>query len=363
MTLRIFACMVTISSALFLTGCGAEATPEEAVIRPVRAITVSASNAQQTRTFAGTARAGTEINMSFRVAGTLRSVAVKVGMRLKKGTVIATLDDADQKLQVDQAKAQEENARIGVQTAKANLDRVRGLYENNNIALSEYESAKNNYAAAVSNYETSKKATNLNRSQLSYTKLFAPMDGFIGAVNAEVNENVQAGSVIAVLNSENDLEIVVGAPETFISQLKIGDGAQVVFPALNNASYEGVVAEVSYAIDSSTSTYPITVRLSNQGRGLRPGMAAEVTLSLHAQDSTPGFLVPALAVAEDQGGRFVFLLEPTEDGLAKVRRQPVEVGELSGENLVIVAGLEDGQQVVTAGINRMTDGLIVRNIK
>ncbi len=89
-------------------------------------------------------------------------------------------------------------------------------------------------------------------------------------------------------------------------------------------------------------------------------MAAEVAFNFQATDNRERFLVPPFAVGEDREGRFVFVVEPQESGLGTVRRRAVTVGELTSDGLEILSGLADGEEVVTAGVTKITDGLTVR---
>lgn len=345
---------------LLCLACGTETVVQEEIVRPVRYEIVGQAQSATVRRFSGTAHAGTETRLSFRVSGIVKEVPLKSGQRVKKGDLIAVLDDADVRLQVEQAKSAEVNARSNMDTAKANLNRVKGLYENNNVALSEYEAAKNQFAAARSSYDSSRKSTRLQESQMKYFKLHAPMDGIIGSIQVERNENVSAGQQIAELNSEGDMEIRVGLPEAWISRAKTGDPATVTFTALPDKTFEGTVSEVSYAIDQGNQTYPVTITLAETSVDVRPGMVAEAALDLREEVGGDGLIVPAVAVAEDAGGQYVYLVTPAEAGMGTVARRPVEVGRLTNSGFEIISGLEAGDMVVTAGVNNIRDGLKVK---
>ncbi len=347
-------------SLLVLSFCSSGKNEKKEIIRPVRFQEARPSGSIRTRSFSGVAQAGTETNLSFRVNGIVESVLVKVGQKVKQGDPVASLNGDDARLQYEKARAAEKNTRVQMNTAKAHLDRIRGLYENNNVALSEYETTKNNYAAAVSSYESSKRSADLERSQLDYTKLYAPMDGFITRVNVEKNENIQTGSTVAVLNSAGDFEISVGLPETFISRVKTGDKTSIAFSAIPDRAFDGVVTEVSYAISSETSTYPVTVTLESGSGEIRPGMAADVTFTFAAGEGERRLVAPASAVAQDQKGNYVFIVEAAEGGFGFVRRREVTVGKLTGEGFVIEDGLLEGDLVVTSGVNKISDGMKVR---
>ena len=104
----------------------------------------------------------------------------------------------------------------------------------------------------------------------------------------------------------------------------------------------------------------VTVRLIAPDPDMRPGMAADVSFRFRAVSSRNFIVVPAIAVGEDRGGRFVFVVEPTGEGLGIVHRRDVTVGELTSDGLEVVSGLSDGDRVITAGVSKIQDGLTVR---
>ena len=88
--------------------------------------------------------------------------------------------------------------------------------------------------------------------------------------------------------------------------VKKGEKAEVTFPSLEGKVFEGVISEVSFNIDSASSTYPVSIALSNPSEEIRPGMAVNVALSFAAEEKKAGMVVPVNTVAEDRGGRFVY---------------------------------------------------------
>ena len=97
------------------------------------------------------------------------------------------------------------------------------------------------------------------------------------------------------------------------------------------------------AATGAGATYPVTVRLSEETGDVRPGMAAEVAIPFEEGDGRPRILVPPFAVGEDREGRFVYVAEREEGESAVVRRRAVRVGELSGEGIEILDGLQEGE--------------------
>lgn len=342
------------------SGCSKESGEPEEVIRPVRYKQVQWSGGKMVRTFSGISKAETETKLSFRVGGVISAVNAEVGQRVKKGDIIASIDTTDMNLQLEEARAAVQNARVQQETAGSNLNRVRELYENNNIALSEYEGAKNQYASAQATYESLQKKFDLQKRQLSYGKLVAPVNGIVAEVPGGKNENVKAGEVVAVLTSGKNIDVEVGIPGALIHLVQPEMSTTVRFTSDPGEEFSGMVRKISH-VSSASSTYPVTIRLDTVTEKVRPGMPAEVTFEFKTGDDSIRLLVPGSAVAEDSQGRFVFVVKAgPEQGIAAVHRQPVKVGVLTANGFEILEGLNDGDLIVTAGISKITDGMKVR---
>lgn len=341
-------------------GCDAEAPVPEPIIRPVRYIEVAAAEGGRARMFSGVARAGVESSLSFRVAGTLEQIPVKVGDRVRSGQLIAQIDSIDYELQVNQAEAALRQAEAQASNAEADLRRVRGLYENDNASRDDLDAALAGAASTAAQVESFDKQLDLARRQVDYTRLRAPVAGAIAELRVEVSENVGPGQVVAVLASGVAPEVELAVPESLITQIAEGNVVSVRFDALADRTFEGAVTEVGVSATALATTFPVSVRLQDANPDVRPGMAAEVTFVFGADDATVRFYVPPEAVGEDREGRFVFVAQPTEAGLGIARRRPVTIGDFTPTGIEIIEGLASGDLVVTAGVSRIEDGQEVR---
>lgn len=345
-----------------LGGCKPEVEAPPPPLRPVRAITVTDAEGPRTRTFAGTAQSGAESRLSFKVAGTLTDIPVKVGDDVKKGTLLARLDATDYELQVQEAGAAYAQAQAQLRNAEATFNRTRDLYASRTASRQDLDQARAARDSARASLYSIGKRLQLARSQVRYTKLEAPVDGVISAVAAEVNENVGSGQPVVVLSSGDSPEVRFAVPEVLVARVKAGDTVRVRLDALADRTFDAAVTEVGVTGSGTGSTFPVTARIESPDEAIRPGMAAEVTVDFAAPDpdTRPPLRVPPFAVAEDVDGRFVYVLEDVGGGEATVRRRPVEIGDLTADGLAITAGLEPGLQLVTAGVTRLTDGQRVR---
>ncbi len=343
------------------SACTKKEVSKEEVLRPVRYQEVLASGGVQLKTFSGSARAGIETKLSFKVSGTVQTITVKVGEQIKAGKLISSVDPSDYILQYKEADAAVSRADAEEKNAKSGYERLALLYENQNASLAEFESARTQYESARAFEKSAKQRRKLAKSQLDYTRLCTPLDGIVAEVNVEENENVQLGQSIILLNSGSDIEVTVAIPELYISRIKVGDAVKVAFTAIRDKTHEGVVTEVSFATGRSATTYPVTIKINDPDEGIRPGMAVDVLFTFIYEGSENKMLVSAFSVSEDKDGVFVYVVATGEqDGVGIIQKKPVSVGELTNEGIEITTGLEEGDKVVSAGVSRITAGMKVK---
>ncbi|MEQ9440694.1 MAG: efflux RND transporter periplasmic adaptor subunit [Cyclobacteriaceae bacterium] len=350
---------LALLSLILLYGCGNSGEEEKNEwVKPIKYGVVESSGGLTTRTFNGITQSGSETNLSFRTGGLITQLNVAVGQRLKKGQVLAQLDQTDALLALEQAQLDVANARVQLETASSSFERIKQLYQTNNASLSDYEKAKSTLSSAQSSYEISLKRLDKQRSQLSYTTLTAPMSGIVSSVNVETNEVVRPGQSILIMSREDakDIEAQVGVPEKYISQVKQGNPTNIRIPTLSS-ELEGVIAEVGYS--SSGGTYPVSTSLINPADEVRPGMPVEVTFTFGHEDQDPQLIVPVKAVGEDESGQFVYVLSPINDEIHEAKRTMVEIGSLTSGGFIVRSGLSHDQIVAVAGLRTLYDGMKV----
>ena len=366
--------LILFGFILVFSSCGKEKKKIIAeTIRPVKYGKVILSGDILSETFSGSAQSSKESKMSFKVSGTITSINVRVGDLVRKGALIAKIDQTDYSVQYQQSLANMKSVETQIQSArsqlinsKATYERIEKLYENNSVSISEFEQAKSGYELAEAAYNASlaqanasKKQVESAQNQVKYSNLIAPFSGIISSVNVEENEIVGSGSPIATISATDNPEISVGIPEIFISKVSKGQNVSISFSALQNQIFKGKVYEVGYS-SMGRSTYPVTIRIDSPSQEIRPGMAVDVKFSFGNDDKNPQKLVaPAPSVGEDSNGHFVFVLEGDEKDFL-VKKKNVKIGELTTEGFEIVNGLSNGDLVATAGLSTLLEGMKVR---
>ena len=349
------------ASVALLPGCEkkTEAVAEE-IVRPVRVEPAKQSGGTVTRMFSGSAKAGTETRLSFKVGGTISTLKLKVGDKLRKGKTVASLESRDQGLQVQEAKAGVKQAEAQRRNARANYERVKALYENNNATQAELDSARTAYDSAREAVAGAKKRTDLAKSQAGKTRLRVPVDGVVAKVLVEEGENVQPGQSIAILNSGARAEVAIAVPEALIGRIEDGQAAEVSFDAVKGVRFAATVSEIGIAPDGTAGTYPVLVTLDEEDDRVKSGMAAEVKVRFGKKGEKKRLVVNPKAIGEDKEGRFAFVAVPGEPGFAKVERRSVKTGNIGSEGIEVLDGISVGELVVTAGLTYLQDGKRVR---
>jgi len=344
-----------------LSGCDKESEAVETQLRPVRYITVENPLALRTRTFTGSSKSAQQSRLSFKVAGTVVKVPVQVGDELKTGDLVAALDPSQYELQLQQSQAALMQSQANARNAESNYERVKGLYENNNASRNDLDSARATAESARAQTRSTQKSLELARLNLSYTQLRVEADCSIASLAVEINENVSVGSQVAQVNCGQELEVILEVPESLIADIRQNMPVDIRFDAMANKVFKGQVSEVGISSSETSSTFPVSVRLdrdlNSPELSLRTGLAAEVTFSFAVDTALNRYLVPLASVVNDVQGTFVFIADPAEQqGEAVVRRNSVQLGELTDKGIEILLGLEAGDRVITAGVSVVRDG-------
>jgi RND family efflux transporter MFP subunit len=339
-----------------VAGCkGEAAVKEEAVVRPVKVVTVSAAPDGRTLTYSGVVRARIESSIGFRVGGKIVERAVNVGDRVKVGQLIARLDDTDLKLAENSARAAVTAARTRRDVTRDNLERAKPLLAQQFISQAAYDIRRNDLDSAVSALDSADAQLRQAANATGYATLTADKAGIVTAVMGEPGQVVSAGQAVIALAEAGETEIAIGVPEQDAGRIAVGQRASIALWAGAGASTEGRIREIAGQADAASRTYAVRVSAHNPPQSMRLGMTATVAIRIDGQG--PALLVPLTAVTESEGAPVVFVVD-RENGT--VRRMPVTVAGTADEGLRVAGGLKAGDMVVSAGVQFLRDGMRVR---
>ncbi len=337
-------------AALSLAACSRPAPVEEPV-RAVKVMTVRTSSLQARQEFSGEVRPRIESRLGFRVAGKLVQREVELGQRVRAGQVLARLDPQDYRLAADAAQAQLGVALTNRDLAAADFKRFKELREQNFISGAELERREAALKSAQAQVDQAQAQLATQRNQGSYTTLVADVDGVVTAIEAEPGQVVSAGQPVVRLAQDGARDAVFAVPEDKLALMPQGSAVVVrLWPG--QTQFDGRVREISASADPVTRTYQVKVGIA--GRPLPP-LGATVTVLPRVQGSERALAIklPTSALRQDGAATAVWVLEP--DSMT-VRSQPVQIATADGNEAVVAAGLQEGQQVVTAGVHVLSPG-------
>jgi len=343
--------IITATIALVFSACSDE--KKEQQLRPVRTMTLKAANAISSHTFNGIARSDVAARLSFNVSGRLKSVNVKPGQFVKKGSLVAEIDDAYFKLKVAEVRASLKQTASELEHAKARYDRVQKLYVNRSSSLSDLDSARTAYDSAKANRRAMQTRLEQAQLELSYTRLKAPLNGSVSEIHVRKGENVTAATSIATISSTKNIEVPISVPGSMIDAIKVGQLTKVTFDDIKNKSFNARITEVSHTSSMRTTTFPITVRIIKPSKKIHPGMAATVTFSIGKENKTKSFVIPVHALMEDEESFYIYVVEELQGDIGIIRRQNVSRGSLTGNGIILTEGAEENMKVLTAGMSRV----------
>jgi multidrug efflux system membrane fusion protein len=327
-------------------GCAEEAQKTEP-LRPVRTIAVGAPSAQEW-TLAGEVRARYETRLAFRLPGQMLGRSAEVGSRVAAGQPIARIDARDAGLAEAQARAQLAQAESQATLAEAELQRFTELRAKNFISQAEFDRRAAQAHQAREQVSAAHAAAMQAANQIGYTVLTAPHAGVITALEAEVGQVLAAGQTVARLARPEQLEVAVSVPEHRLREFTGGMRYEIRLWSAPGASYAGRLREISPVADPATRTYAARIALQGEDSRLGIGMTAELRVRGEG-GSTPR--LPLSAVFHQDGKPAVWVVAGDQ-----VRLVAITTGEVRGNDVDVVAGLEAGQRVVTAGVNRLEPG-------
>jgi RND family efflux transporter MFP subunit len=300
--------------------------------------------------FVGSTQPEQQSVISSKVSGRIVKLFVDIGSRIKKGQVLAKIDDTDYRNNFERAKAELERIKAQLELAKINYERAENLIKTKSIAQAEYDNAKSNYQSLLAAYETAKKNLEKAEIDLNETNIVAPYDGIVVEKRADVGSFVGPQSPIFVIQSSKTFFLGKIA-EKDITKLKIGDILDVEFPSLKKV----VKGRVSSIKPSSTGTgFDVVIDLSESVPANLLGVAYLKISQSDKSQSDGLYLLPYEAIYISQEGEFVF---SADNGTArKVKVSVIE--NLSDFALVKIP--EGITQIISPVSDRIYDGQRVK---
>ncbi len=308
----------------------------------------------------GRAEAYSTVNVRSRVNGQLQSLAFTPGSHVKKGDLLAQVDQRPLKAAYDEAMGNVARDQAQLVKAEADLARYENMLGKGFVSRADYDLYKANLGVARAALESDRAAARAAQTQLDFTTIVAPFDGVTGAPLAYPGATLSADTTdIVVLNQVDPIRVAFAIPEDSLAAVRqsVRRGTLAVMAKIPGDEGEPLQGELEFidnAVDATTGTIVLKGRFTNRDGRLTPGQFAEVTLP--ATRLFDAISIPVVALQSSSTGTFVFVVKPD----STVEQRSITTGATTADRVVVDKGLQAGERVVTEGQMLLVDGARVR---
>ena len=356
-----------LAAVVFLSGCGGNSAPastpasedeSSALDAQVETLLLATDSFEDIIAVSGVIDATDDAVLSAQSSGTVKMMA-PLGRRVSRGEVIASLDRDLLVAAVNQAKAAVDNAAASLTLTTDEVLRLEPLLEDSIISASRFQTAVTMQIQSEASLRQAEAILSQAEVQLNNTFIVAPFAGTIEEHRVAVGEQAIMGSpIIRVINTQK-VKVTVGIPERYAGDIEVGTEVSVITRSLTEIARTGKVTFAGNSINPRNRTFTIEAEISNSNGQLKPEMIADVHISRQRLDSV--LTIPRSAVVKDEDGNSVYVVDHS-DGSSVVNRRSVTLGAAYAERVVVLGGLQEGEEVVILGQNILTDGLSVEVI-
>lgn len=364
----------------------AEARQVETAVPRMNVVRVGRSNRNSGIILPGSIQPITEAPVLARADGYVLRRLVDIGDRVKTGQVLAEIDAPELTDQVAQARAAEQQSEAALEQATANVkqgqtdmelarimaQRSGVLVGRGAVARQDDDQTQAQYQAKLAALQSLEKAVEVQRANIAaaksnlarlqrmdeYRRVVAPFDGVITLRNVDVGALVTSGNTMLYRIAQVDtLRTYVTVPQSYADSIHPGQPAVLTVSNLPGRQFTGSVARSSNALDPNSRTLLVEVHVPNEGRVLLPGMYAQVELT--SARAEPPLLVPSDAMIMRDNGAQVAVVGPDQ----VIHLHKIDVGRDYGDRLEVVAGLHEGDRIVSNPGDVAHDGLKIEAVE
>jgi len=334
----------------------------------------------------------TDVQISAYVPAKITKLPVKEGNEVQEGQLLVQLDDTEYRAAVNRARAELASAKASMEQAGLAFNRQKELHQRKLTSQEQYDMAKTELDLAEARNRQAEASLDQARYNLSKTTMTSPMHGIVTSLNAEVGEIVMIGTmnnpgtVIMTVSDMSEIETEVEVDETDIAQVKLGQEAEISVDAYPDTTFKGKVTEIGHTARVSglgtqdqVTNFMVKVMLLDEVPSIRPGMSASVDITTDSRIDVLNVPIQAVVMREEKSDSLTSEKEGKEGAMASTdsgsaegekekkekeeekedvegiflvvdgRAKFVEVatGIADQQNIEIVSGIEDNDQVVT----------------
>ena len=335
---------IFLFAAIFLFGGCRQERAQKETVKTVKVTTAVRYGDEKTASFPGRIRAASEINVSFRISGPIVGIHAGEGQFVRKGQILAEMDSRDYIIQLAATEAE-------YRQIKAEAERIRQLFELQNIAENDYDRAMSALKQITAKYERHKNA-------LDDTKLTAPFDGYIQKRFYDAGETIDAGMSVFSMISAVSPEAHINIPAAVYIKRDRFDAYSCHFELFPDVAYSLELISINQKANLN-QLHTVRFRLGkNDGLPALP-IGSTIMVTIHfKQENTEMVSIPTTALFEIDGKPTVWVYD---ENVGNVNARHIALYEIRTDGTVVVSeGVKSGEHVVSAGVQALSDGEKVR---
>lgn len=308
------------------------------------------------------------VEVMSRISGRLERVVPYRGDTVRRGQLLAVVEDSDLQQQIRRseasilvAKAGAKREQAGVENLRLQLKRIERLHEDRLVSDQDLQDLQSRVRVAESQLELAEAQIQQAEAalhelvvQAEQTKIYSPLDGVVGSRYLEPGALVSPSVPIVSVIDLSEVKTVVPAPERALQSLRVGLATKTTVDAFPGKTYQGSIARISPFLNPETRSADVEIEIANPEKALRPGMFARVQIDV--KTSREILAVPRAALLTRGSQKGVYLLSTD----MKTVFQPVEIGRVQGDFVEILGGLPAGTRIVTTGAQNLNEGDLVK---
>jgi membrane fusion protein (multidrug efflux system) len=324
--------------------------------RPVQTVVLAPQTLQEKLFATGVLGAEQDVIMQSEVAGRVKKVHKQLGEKCRRGETLVQLDPETYQIAVAQAKAMLAQSKVRLGQAKRDWDRMQALKESAVATAQQLDQAASSQSTAAAALEQAQATLRGAQRNLRETTIKCPFSGYVAEEKLEVGQTVGPNISVARLVDLKKLKLTLNVTSASLSRIRAGQSVELTDPALPEQTYRGVVSRLGVAADANTRNFPVEVQVDESEGALRAGQIVHATLALKEHVDVLSIPVESLITRIENNHVFVVV-----DGIAK--KKTVRTGPQIGEQIIVLDGLKNGDEVVSIGGQELTDGTEVEVIR
>jgi len=348
---------------LLLSSCSSQESKENKA-DPDTAIAVTvatpATDGQQDLNISGQVEAVESASISTRVMGYITRINVKVGDKVSKGQLLATISNEDILAKRAQTDAMIAEADAAYKNAQKDYERFTNLYKQQSASAKELDNVSLQYASAKSRLESARQMRNEVNATLNYTSLTAPFAGVVTQKLADAGSMANPGMPILTIEQSGSYQVSAAVPENAISQIRKGAAATIQINAVNK-TIKGTISQISQSSQFSGGQYIVKVQIPDQDKqGLFAGMYANVSIPVQSSpagvEKNDQVMVPLSSIERKDALTGLYTVGNNNTALLRW----VRLGKTEGGMVEVLSGLAANEQFIVQAEGRLFNGAAVR---